>query len=98
MRATSTERPETGPFTRGSRRLQSNVGRLSKRHWANRTAVHSGGENAGEEPPVKAAVTAVNGLPADRRIDLRLLAKGTFLAAKCGGTFGHANTCRHTLP
>jgi len=32
-------------------------------------------EDAGEAPPIEAAVTTVNGLPADRRISLRLVAK-----------------------
>jgi len=89
------QRSETGRFGRCSRRIPTNVGWLPEWHWTNRAAVHSRGEHAGEEPPVEAAVTTVNGLPADRWIKLRLVAKLSFFAVKGIVTNGRAKVyCR----
>jgi hypothetical protein len=70
VRATSTARPETGRFSAADGYHRTLAGFLNGTGQIGRQY-----EDAGEAPPIEEAVTTVNGLPADRRISLRLVAK-----------------------
>jgi len=63
-------RPEPSGGCRSSGAKPNDAIRRSERNRANRPAIDSGGSNSGKEAAVKALVTAMDGLPGERGVEL----------------------------